>query len=80
MTSIKKWCKVLGELCIVSLALLGTCNLFNQVQNALSMASKTYLSLFKGVHQALADSHWLLTNTKAQPTCMVELTPSFPPP
>jgi hypothetical protein len=54
-TSIKKWHKVLGELCSMPLALPGSHNIFSSMQNALSNKTSTQVNLNKVVHHTLDD-------------------------
>ena len=77
-TSVKKWHKVLGELRSMSIALPGSRTLFGRLQNALSLKSKSRVTLDKGVHQALDDFRWIATDLIARPTRIQEVIP-LPP-
>ena len=77
-TSVKKWHKVLGELRSMSIALPGSRNMFGRLQNALSLQSKSRVTLTKGVHQALDDFRWLAQDLTSRPTRIQELVP-LPP-
>lgn len=77
-TSVKKWHKVLGELRSMSIALPGSRNMFGRLQNALSLQSRSRVTLNKGVHQALDDFRWLAQDLTARPTRIQELVP-LPP-
>ena len=57
----------------MALALLGACNLFSQMQQALTNKIKTRIALNKGVHQALDNFRWMLRNMLSHPTRIVEL-------
>jgi len=60
-----KWHKILGELCSMSLALLGARNVFSTMQEALTHRRKgTRIQLNKGVHQVLDDFRWMLADIK----------------
>jgi hypothetical protein len=61
-TSMKRWHKTLGELRSMSLTLLGSCNIFSSVQNAMSSQSKGCIALGKGVHDALDNFWWMHWN------------------
>ena len=74
-TSVKKWHKVLGELRSMSLALPGARNLFSHMQHALSSKLKGRVALNKGVHDALDDFRWILTDIASRPTRIAELVP-----
>ena len=76
--SVKKWHKILGELCSMSLALPGSRNIFSTMQNAFSSTTKGRLALDKGVHHALNDFRWMHGNISTRPTCIAELVP-LPP-
>jgi hypothetical protein len=77
-TSVKKWHKVLGELRSMALALPGARNLFSQMQHALTNKVKGRVNLNKGVHQALEDFRWLLSDIASRPTSIAELVPLLP--
>jgi hypothetical protein len=66
-TSIKRWHKMLGELCSMSLALPGSCNIFSSMQNAMSSQSKGRIALRKGVHNALDEFWWMHWNIATWP-------------
>jgi hypothetical protein len=72
-TSVKKWHKILGELCSMSLALPGAHNIFSSMQNALSNKSGSCVNLNKGVHHALEDFWWMHDNIASHPTRNAEL-------
>ena len=74
-TSIKKWHRVLGELRSMSLALPGSRHLFSQMQHALLHKKGGRISLRKGVHDAVADFNWILSNIESRPTRIAELVP-----
>ena len=74
----KKWHKVLGELRSMAIALPGARGLFSSLQLALSHSSSTRVALNKGVHAALADFQWLLTDISSRPTRIAELIPLLP--
>ena len=59
----------------MTLALLGTRNLFSQMQHTLTIKIKTRIALNKGVHQALDNFRWLLRDMPSQPTRIAELVP-----
>ncbi len=67
-SSIKKWHRVLGELHLMSLALPGSRNIFNAMQNALASKIGGRLALDKGVHHALEDLRWMQENISTRPT------------
>jgi hypothetical protein len=77
-SSIKKWHRVLGELCSMSLALPGLCNIFSTMQNALALKTGDHLALDKGVHHALEDFQWMQENISTRPTRIAEVVP-LPP-
>jgi hypothetical protein len=77
-TSVKKWHKVLGELRSMGVALPGSRNMFGRLQNALSLSSKTRVSLKKGVHQALDDFRWIAADLRDRPTRIAEVVPLKP--
>ena len=74
-TSVKKWHKVLGELCSMALALPGSHNLSSHMQHALANKLKSRVALNKGVHQALDDFCWILNDIANRPTRIAELVP-----
>ena len=76
--SVKKWHKILGELCSMSLALPGARNIFSTMQNAFSSTTKGRLALDKGIHHALNDFRWMHENISTRPTRIAELVP-LPP-
>ena len=57
------------------LALPGARHLFSHMQLALSDKVKGQVALNKGVHQALEDSQWLLSDITERPTRIAELVP-----
>ena len=77
-TSVKKWHKVLGELRSMALALPGARNLFSQMQHALTNKVKGRVNLNKGVHQAVEDFRWLLSDIVNHPTSIAKLVPLLP--
>ncbi len=77
-TSVKKWHKVLGELRSMTIALPGSRNMFGRLQKALSLQSKSRVTLNKGVHQALDDFRWIAQDLTARPTRIQEVVP-LPP-
>ena len=77
-TSVKKWHKVLGELRLMALALPGARNLFSQMQHALTNKVKGRVNLNKGVHQAVEDFRWLLSDIVNRSTRIAELVPLLP--
>ena len=77
-TSVKKWHKVLGELRLMALALPGARNLFRQMQHALTNKVKGRVNLNKGVHQAVEDFRWLLSDIFNRSTSIAELVPLLP--
>ena len=77
-TSVKKWHQILGELRSMSIALPGSRNMFGRLQNALSLQSKSRVTLNKGVHQALDDFRWIAQDLTDRPTRIQEVIP-LPP-
>ena len=73
--SIRKWYKVLGELCSMALALPGACHFFSHMQLALFKNIKNCVNLTKGVHDALEDFRWILRDIKLCPTRIAKLIP-----
>jgi len=59
----------------MSIALPGSCNLFSQLQKALSVKIGTRIALKRGVHQALKDFRWILDDISARPTRIAESIP-----
>ena len=59
----------------MSLALPGARNLFSHMQHALSSKLKGRVALNKGVHDALDDFRWILTDIASRPTRIAELVP-----
>ena len=74
-TSVRKWHKVLGELRSMALALPGAKHLFSHMQFALSNKLKGRVALNKGVHHALDDFRWILSDIENRPTRIAELVP-----
>jgi hypothetical protein len=54
------------------------CLVASNLQQALSVSTKSRVSLKKGVHQALDDFRWLATDLQPRPTCIAELVPLRP--
>jgi len=71
--SVKKWHKILGELCSMSLALPGLRNISSTMQNAFSSTTKGRLALNKGVHHSLDDFCWMHDNISTCLTCIPKL-------
>ncbi len=76
--SIKKWHKVLGELCSMSFALPGSRNIFSTMQNVLASKTGGHLAFDKGVHHALEDFRWMQENISSHPTQIAEVVPLLP--
>ena len=57
------------------LALLGSCGLFSHMQEALRHVNDKRVTLTRGVHEALADFHWLAENMASRLTGLFELVP-----
>ena len=58
----------------MALALACTCNLFSQLQHALTTKTKSRVSLNKGV-RAFDDFHWLLQDIQLRSTRIAKLVP-----
>jgi hypothetical protein len=78
-TSVKKWHQILGELRSMSIALPGSRNMFGRLQNALSLQSKSRVTLNKGVHQALDDFRWIAQDLTDRPTRIQEVIQAAEP-
>jgi hypothetical protein len=76
--SLDRWCKILGELRSMSLALPGTRGLFSSLQAALCSSDGKRLRLTKSFHEALADFEWIRKDLADRPTRMQELVPTAP--
>ena len=57
----------------MSLALPGATGLFSQMQEALCHVKGKRVTLYKGVHEALADFRWLAEDVSNRPTRIYEL-------
>jgi hypothetical protein len=75
----QKWHKVLGELRSMSITLPGSRGLFSLLQEAFRHQQKGRLRLSKGVHDCLADFHWIEDDLAAWPTSLYKITPSHQP-
>ena len=75
-TLVKKWQQILGELCLMALAIPGAREMFSELQHALtSRPDNHHIRLSKGVHNALDDFQLLVADLEQRLTQLYKLVP-----
>jgi hypothetical protein len=67
-TSVKRWQRILGELCSMLIALPGSRGLFSLLQETLRHQAQNRIRLSREVHAALDDYRWLAQDLSHRPT------------
>jgi hypothetical protein len=78
-TSVKKWQQILGEFRSMAIAIPGCRGIFSLLQEALRQQSQGRIRLSQGVHDTLADLHWLAEDLFVRPTRLNVIVPQPEP-